>query len=172
MLESILIDLKIISKINENDKISSGNIESNIVIENNDLLQGIRRYLNSESREKSVEMIEKILDKSFEYAKNCMNSTFINLYSIKQNPTKHEIEQHFREYTKLKNLSIEISNSKKGLENLKKTYKDDITIVSQIEVLIHKIETNISEIEKKLEVSIVGYNNLVDNSCRNNINNV
>ena len=94
MLESILIDLKIISKINENDKISSGNIESNIVIENNDLLQGVRRYINAESREKSVEMIERILEKSFEYAKNCMNSTFINLYTIKQNPTKHEIEQH------------------------------------------------------------------------------
>ena len=172
MLESILIDLKIISKIEENDKISSNTVESNIIIENNDIFQSIRRYINSESRSKSIEMIENILEKSFEYAKNCMNSTFINLYSIKQNPTKHEIEQHFREYTKLKNLSIEISNSKKGLENLKKTYKDDITIISQIEVLIHKIDTNISEIEKKLEVSVIGYNILVDKSCRNNINNV
>ena len=139
MLESILIDLKIISKISENDKISSGNIESNIIIENNDLLQGVRRYINSESREKSVEMIEKILDKSFEYAKNCMNSTFINLYTIKHNPTKHEIEQHFREYTKLKNLSIEISNSKKGLENLKKTYSPCVKTVAKIDWIIDKI---------------------------------
>lgn len=172
MLESILIDLKIISKINENDKICSGNIENNIIIDENNFLQGIKRYIYSESREKSIEIIEKILSNTFEYAKNCMNSTYINLYSIKNKPTKHEIEKHFREYTKLKNLSIEISNSKKGLENLKKTYKDDKTIVSQLEVFIHKINTNICEIEKKLEVSVIGYNNLIDNSSINNINNV
>lgn len=154
MLESILVDLKIISKISENQKICTTN-PSNISIEVSDLLQGARRYIWSDSREKTVSSIENIIDRAIDYSKSCMNSTHLNLFSININPSEFDKELHFREYTKLKNLTNEIQNTIKGINNLKlTTYKNDAIISSQLDVLIHKIDTHIYEVSKKLEESL------------------
>tara|TARA_Y100001954_G_C15802741_1_gene601035 strand:+ start:1335 stop:1844 length:510 start_codon:yes stop_codon:yes gene_type:complete len=153
MLEDILVELKVISKITENQKISTVN-SSNISIEKDDFLQGTRRYLWNDSREKTTKTIDTIIDKAIEYSNSCINSTQLNLYNITKSPSEHDRECHFREYTKLKNLSTEINNTVKGIENLQRTYADDAIISSHLDVIIHKIQNCVSEIEKKLEHSL------------------
>ena len=109
----------------------------------------------NDSRQKAVQTIEKIIDNAIEYSKTCMNSTHLNLFNINTNPTDVDKELHFREYTKLKNLITEITNTIKGINNLKQTtYDNDAIISSQLDVIIHKIQTHIYEAEKKLEESL------------------
>jgi len=152
MLEEILVELKVISKINENQKISTVN-NSTISIEKNDIFQGSRRYIWSDSRQKTVNTIENIIDKSIDYSVSCINSSYLNIYNLTTTPSDHEKESHFREYAKIKNLTSEINNTIKGITNLQKTYKDDAIISSQLDVIIHKIKTHSSMIETKLEQS-------------------
>lgn len=153
MLEDILVDLKVISKITENQKISTVN-SGNISIERDDFFQGTRRYLWSDSRTRTVSTIESIIDKAIDYSTTCINSTHLNLYTISDKISAHDKECHFREYTKLKNISTELKKSVQGITNLQQTYCDDSIISSQLDVLIHKINNHISIIEKKLEDSL------------------
>lgn len=152
MLEEILVELKVISKINENQKISTVN-NSTISIEKDDIFQGSRRYIWSDSRQKTVNTIENIIDKSIDYSTSCINSSYLNIYNLTTTPSDHEKESHFREYAKIKNLTSEINNTIKGITNLQKTYKADAIISSQLDVIIHKIKTHSSMIETKLEQS-------------------
>lgn len=152
MLEDILVELKVISKINENQKISTVN-NTTISIEKDDLFQGSRRYLWSDSREKTVQTVENIIDGAIDYSTTCINSSYLNIYNISGSPSDHDKEAHFREYSKLRNLTTEISSTIKGILNLQKTYIDDAIISSQLDVIIHKINTHVSMIEKKLEQS-------------------
>ena len=152
MLEEILVELKVISKINENQKISTVN-NSTISIEKDDIFQGSRRYIWSDSREKTVNTIENIVDRAIEYSTTCINSSYLNIYNLTTSPSDHEKESHFREYSKIKNLTNEINNTIKGITNLQKTYKNDAIISSQLDVIIHKITTHNAMIETKLEQS-------------------
>lgn len=150
MLEKILVDLKVISRLTENDKLCTVNAD-NITIESNDYLQATRRYMYNDSRSRTIKTIDNIIDSSVEYSTNCMKSSHLNLHQLTNSPSEHDRENHFRECTKLRNLSIEINNTVKGLNNLKLTYRNDAIITSQIDVIIHKINTHVSEIEKKIE---------------------
>ena len=152
MLEEILVELKVISKINENQKISTVN-NSTISIEKDDIFQGSRRYIWNDSRQKTVNTIENIIDKSIDYSTSCINSSYLNIYNLTNTPSDHEKESHFREYSKIKNLTSEINNTIKGIINLQKTYKNDAIISSQLDVIIHKIKTHSAMIETKLEQS-------------------
>lgn len=153
MLENILVNLKIISRIDEHQKISTVS-NNDISIDSNDMLQGFRRYVWNDSREKTIKNIESIINQAIEYSKTLMDSIHLNVYSINQNPSKYDHDLYFREYTKLNNLSQEIIGTIKGLRNLQQTtYSDDVIVSSQLDILIQKIETHIAVIKKKLEDS-------------------
>ena len=54
---------------------------------------------------------------------------------------------------RLQTFSIELTNSIKGLQNLKLTYGSDISVCSKIDVLIDKINIRINKITKLLTIS-------------------
>ncbi len=49
---------------------------------------------------------------------------------------------------------MELSNASKGLENLKITYKDDVSIISKLDLIIDKINMRVEKINKILFIRV------------------
>ena len=149
-MNKLIVDLKVLSKINENQRICTTNPD-NLTIEKNNYSQAIRRYYFGDSRERAIQSIDNLINQISEYSKNIFNSSTLNLYDLVENPSKHEIEEHNKECSKLKNLSKEITNAINGITNLQTTYNDDAITTSRLDMILQNLDSLISEIEKKLE---------------------
>lgn len=157
MFKQTLLNLKIISKIQKNGRIKRDN-NGNITLENESQAQGFLRFYQGNSRSRAVEDINEVISQSFEIAQNLMDSKYISIYEFKREPTESEISLHEQKVEELINLKQELINSKKGITNLKETtYKDDATISSQLELVIHNIETKVDQISLKLDRSHFKY---------------
>ena len=144
-IEDNLLNLKIISKIKENDKLSSQ--EKIIKIDPPSLLQGVYRWMNAEGRSITMEKLTNIINESM---------------LITEGLLKREKELKENEYLDLQennsqifqNFIIELTNSLLGLENLKKTYYEDINMMSKLDILLRKITTRIDKMTKLCSIKI------------------
>jgi len=134
--EEVLLNLKILSMIPRNGKIKrsgNGNSNGNITLERDDILVPLKRFIYNDGRKKSVTDINCILDETFTLLKYLSN-----MESTKENINKSTV------------ICKELLNSKKGLHNLKDTYKDDIKICASIELVLDKINHQLSETSETL----------------------
>ena len=151
-LDSLLLDLKIISKIEEGDKICVSN-NSNLSIDNSTVLQSVKRWYNNDSREATIDYIE-----------NTLNNTLFITNLILKNETEKQLSNkqkkdnlvqsisemniienlHFKEGNSqlLKRFYLEMINATDGLKNLKVTYQTDVSISSKIQIIIDKENIN------------------------------
>lgn len=121
---TILTQLKIISMIRQHDKVST---RGDTVRVDKEYFQAVRRYVSGESREINLIHIAEIFNQAFE------------LLALRQ---KDNIPIDW--------LQIELLNAKKGLENLKATYKDDTVIQAKLDVIIDQLT---SKVKLKQEVA-------------------
>ena len=155
-LENVLTNLKIIAKVSPNDKLTV--IDGILVIDQPQWGQGMVRWWRLDSRSNSMSEIEKLIEDSFTIIDNIYSSeVMINSGTdIKNNfYYKRTIPQTYFETEnshQLQTFSVELTNSVKGLQNLKLTYKSDISICSKIDVIIEKISIRISKINKLLTI--------------------
>merc|ERR1711907_457949 len=113
-IDTILLNLKIISQIKENDKL----ITSNSMLEiDTTYFQFAKRWFNNDGRHTTIEYIKSIVDS-----------------------------------TLLQRFLLEMTNACKGLDNLKITYANDISIVSAIEISKEKLQMRIEGIQKILKI--------------------
>ena len=154
MLNNVLVNLKVISKIAENGKISTTSVNNTISIENEGYLTPLWRFVNGDSRKRTIESITDIIDNAIQISNNMIQHTCMCVYDKKDKPTTYEISEFNKQYQSLKILSTELQNSLKGLLNLKNTYKYDAMVTSQLEVLVSLVERQIIEIETNLEQKI------------------
>ena len=106
----ININLKVISQINEGDKLFVSQNLLQIDRSQRGIANASVRWYNNESRQQTMIQLNKIIRKAFEYMKND------------------------------KLITQNLDQSIKGLIELKKTYTDDPTIVAQIDVLMEEIK--------------------------------
>ena len=145
ILEDTLLNLKIISNIKENDKLNSlGKI---VKINQPYMLQGLERWYNKESRDNTVEKLDLILNTSFELT---------DIILLRKRNEEDENDKSLKENNNqiFQNLLYEMTNSLLGLENLKKTYKDDITISSKLDIIIKKMFNRIEKMNKLFSIKI------------------
>lgn len=145
--EEILLQLKIISKINKENKITVNN--SSLEIDNR-YWQFLRRYYNGDSRNVTIENIDKIIKKSFTIIDNTLEkevSNDIENANLKQNNYFVEDNSHI-----LQKFLLELSNAIKGLSKLKQTYTDDTTTAARIDLIIQKINIRNEKIQKLLNI--------------------
>jgi hypothetical protein len=143
--DTILVNLKIISKINPNDKLKTHSNYTSIEKEN--FLTGFSRWYHGDSRDKSISFIKLVINDSINITNDIMNSTYIN---NKNKKTIYEENEFTKSLNMLFLIKTELENSKLGLNNLKKTYDTDIQTISQIEVIINKIDSHLTIVERKL----------------------
>lgn len=141
--DKLLINLRILSKIQKNGRITKS-IDGIIHIEQTTLYKGIKRFLYNDSRKQSVYEINSLIDETqimFDYL---LNNKFMNKTS--QNTT-----DFLKIVESIHLLLKELNDAKNGIENLKFTYKTDENIVSQIDIIILKINTIIKNVSHDLE---------------------
>lgn len=156
-MEDVLTNLKIISNVNPNDKITF--IDNMLVIDPPIYGQGIIRWWRADSRINSMNEIEKLIENVFSIIddiysseiNHTTNSTVENNYyykrSIPNNYFKTENSQQ------LQTFSSELTNAVKGLQHLKMTYQTDISICSKIDVMIDKINIRVNKINKLMTIT-------------------
>jgi hypothetical protein len=144
--DTILVNLKIISKIAPNNKLKL--INNTTTIEKEGMAAWLLRWYNGDSREKTVNFIKTVVNDSINITNDLMNSTYINNRTRK---TVYEETEFTKAYSMLMLIKNEMVNSKTGILNLNKTYQLDIQIISQLEVVINKIDGHIGIIERKLK---------------------
>lgn len=144
-IEEILLQLNIISKIDKLSKITVSNKSLEI---DNRYFQFIRRYYNGDSRNSTIENIDQIISKSFILIDDILNKEVAN--DIEKGQQKNyftEDNSHL-----LQRFLLELTNSIKGINNLKQTYSGDTTTTARVDFIIQKINMRIEKIQKLLNI--------------------
>ena len=140
--DKLLINLKIISKIQKNGRIARS-YDGMISLESDTYYQPIKRFLSSDSRKQAVYEINSIITECIDAFFNIINSKYMNkLYS--------QSYEYFKGCENISLLLSELHSAKNGLENLKFTYQDDPNVSSQLDIVILKINTTLRDITQKL----------------------
>jgi hypothetical protein len=141
IIQSLLVNLKVLSKVEENGRISATGC--NLAIENNNLLTPIKRWFSGDSRMVDYSFIISIISQSIDCGRMLINT--INQINSRDDTTSHENEKMISSLLDLEYLSEELDNSIIGIRNLIKTYRSDPTTVAKLEVIINKINTEVNK---------------------------
>tara|TARA_Y100000389_G_C17335982_1_gene450666 strand:- start:274 stop:744 length:471 start_codon:yes stop_codon:yes gene_type:complete len=146
MIEQILLNLRVISKLNPQDKLDIW--DSKLYIINPKFGNSFRRFITRQNREVSIDFISKLINSCIEFSNALINSK-INENSSQSTDFLKDYDDNIAWKNKcdLKDLFEELVKSKNGLENFKITYNEDATIVSQIEVIINNINNQVKAIK-------------------------
>ena len=134
-IEVIMLNLKMLSSINPNDKLY---LEDRLFkIDSPKIIQGFTRWFNDYSRTKTMENIDDLVGLTTIYVDAIFKKT-------QRTPDDNRICQ---------NILVEISNVIKGLQNLKITYSNDTFIQSKLEIIQDKFNVCKNNLSNKLTVS-------------------
>lgn len=151
-METYLVNLKILAKIPKNGRIKR--LPNSYIGIENDIsrLTCIKRYLNSDSRNRTIQDINTTINMSIEKNNYILNSKYFRDHK------KFDINNSFisdlinNEYITKLNLLIEITealrNSVIGISNLKFTYDNDPECLSKLDIILGKIHNHISKVDK------------------------
>ena len=128
-LDNLLLNLRIISEIKEYDKLKVN--DGNLKIDQSSF-KFLTRWYNSEGRDNTIIKINNILDEIFEY-----------IDSIKNNKNSNRDMQR---------ILIGLTNSIRGIDCLKVTYKSDINIITNLNLYSEKIQIKINELNRKIKI--------------------
>ena len=142
-IDENILNLKIISKIKENDKLLAN--KSLLEIDSPHLFQSVNRWYNKENRNITIEKLNNILEGTFKITK-------ILLEKEKDNKEEKSLEDNNSQI--FQNLILEMKNSLVGIENLKKTYSEDILASSQLDLLISKLSSRIEKMSKLFTITL------------------
>ncbi len=119
--------LKFISTFQPGEKINTGLMH----IESNSILTSIKRTLNGESRNTTLQFISNTIERSFEIIQTLSHS------------------EQYSEKLICTNIITDMIKAVYGLKNIQKTYKDDKIFVCTIDTIIDSIEAKCMEIKLK-----------------------
>ena len=142
-IDENILNLKIISKIKENDKLLAN--KSLLEIDSPHLFQSVNRWYNKENRNITIDKLNNILEGTFKITK-------ILLEKEKNNKEEKSLEDNNSQI--FQNLILEMKNSLVGIENLKKTYSEDILVSSQLDLLISKLSSRIEKMSKLFTIRL------------------
>lgn len=140
--DNLLINLKILSKIQKNGRISRS-YDGIISLDSDTYIQPLRRFLSSDSRKQAVFEINSIITESIAVLNSILNSKYMNKNFC-------QYDEYVKNCENLQLLMSEMELARMGIENLKFTYQNDQNTVSQLDIIILKINTTIKDVSQKL----------------------
>lgn len=146
LLDKLLINLKIISKIQENGKLNTTS-PGQISLEEQNMFSSFFRTLSGDSREKTIAFLNQLVDEVAVESDNIIRSPYFDEFD---ETDVYQMNEHQSSVNDLRDLSAGLQNSKNGIVNLHATYKSDANASSRIEQIIRKITNQINKIEKIL----------------------
>ena len=150
--DKLLINLRILSKIQKNGKITKST-EGIIHLESSAFLKSIKRFFNNDNRKQSIFEINSIIDETNITLNHLINNKHMqkNHNSSSEIGLKREKSEYINTFDVIKILLHELNKSRYGIENLKFTYKSDQNIISQIDIILLKVNSIIKNVTYKLE---------------------
>ena len=144
LTEVCLLNLKIISKLEENEKLITK--DTILKIDKPYILHGIKRWIANEKREITILRLNEIYKKSFDITDELLDNEKNN--DNDNNILEDSNSQIFQKFI------IEFTNSLTGINNLKKTYATDVPIISQLDMISNKLNTRLEKMNKICKISI------------------
>lgn len=126
--DNLMTSLKVISRVRQHEKVST-TAEVVRIDENKGYWQSLTRWWKGESRENNLQSLYRIVDEAFSHLK-----------LHRDNGNKSATNQIFT-----MRLEKELRSTAAGLENLKTTYEGDSVILARIDLLIDRIQTQLSQ---------------------------
>lgn len=144
MVDQTLLNLDIIAKINEKDKLC----DDKLILEiDTRYFQLIQRPISGNSRHRTIERLTEIIGQ----AMRITDETLEKESDIKLNSTKFKGFDEDGSHL-LQRFSLNMSNSLRGMHNLKKTYQEDVSTCAKIDLLINKTQMRIDKINDLLKI--------------------
>ena len=153
MISNILYKLTIISYIKQGEKLYCDD-DLNIFVDNS-YFPSISRYMTSQNRSITLKVVTEIINDVI-FITDFVYRNEISLKKNEKEKNDRQIRTFFKESNDkiLKNFYIKLTCALDGLNNLKLTYNNDITIKTNIDLLIKKIETRVDKLENILIIAI------------------
>lgn len=140
--DKLLINLKIISKIQKNGRISRS-YDGIISLESDVFYQSIKRFMLNDSRKQAIFEINSVITESIDMLNHIINSKHMNKnYS--------QTSEYVKNCENINLIITEMELAKLGIENLKFTYQNDPNTASQLDILILKINTTLKDVGQRL----------------------
>lgn len=139
-IETIILNMRIISEIKENEKLVAN---SECLEIDTRYIQSIQRWWYADGRQNALIKISNIVNKLFEF----IDETYGKNNEINNDNNFEEDKTHL-----FQRIHIILLNSIKGLENLKITYKNDIKTITKIDLIIEKINIKVEIMGSKIKL--------------------
>lgn len=130
-LDKTLLNLKILARVPAHGRICKGP-NGMIAIEEQTFLSSLKRYIFSDGRRSTIDMIYSVLNHATEKSNDLINSKYLNLGEDNQ---PRYSEEYTEVYETMKLLEKELKAADAGLDNLQTTYHDDAMIISELEII-------------------------------------
>ena len=156
-VNSILTNLKILAKIKTDNKLSY--INDQFVIDEWNYTQPVRRWWTQESRVQTISMLDDFVSGLFKLIDTIYDNEFSNSSASKNDNITNSYYVNSSNTFKSENSTIlltfvtEIANAIIGLNNLKHTYKSDISTVSSLEMIIEKLNVRQKKVTNILTIN-------------------
>ena len=141
--DKLLINLKIISKIQKNGRIARS-YDGIISLETDVFYQAVKRFITSDSRRQAIFEINSVITECIEILNHILNSKYMN-------KNFYQTVEYVKNCENVSLILTEMEHARGGIENLKFTYQNDPNIVSQIDIIILKINTTFKDVYNKLQ---------------------
>ena len=162
--DKLLINLKIISKIQKNGRIARSN-SGLIHLETDTFYKSIKRLINSDSRQQSLLEINSIISESMLLLTSFMNSKNVPNYN-----DTHYSPEITRNLENIELLIHLIRESINGIMNLQFTYSTDTNTSIQIDIILLKIGNILKDANNRL--NSLNITNINTQICNETIINV
>lgn len=123
----ILVNLKVLSKLQKNSKLCRGK-NGLFEVDTYSYSQFIKRFFYNDNRYNMLHDIDELL----------LNTCREVIKSVGSNKHSHQS----------KVLAVALNESKKGIENLRVTYSNDIFVVSKLETFLDRINFMLLQLEE------------------------
>lgn len=149
--EQLLFNLKIISELKKDDKLSY--YDNQFIINDPGYKQGIYRWYYKQDRANTLKNINILVDATFSYIDETFNK---ELSGGRYREYKTERVLYENNSQKLQRFKEALLDTCRGLDKLRGTYQelDDRSMTSGIELIVEKIKVRTDKINKIMKISV------------------
>ncbi len=135
--DKLLINMRILGKIQKNGRVSKSH-NGVLSLEQDSSLQGVKRYMYSDSRHQTLFEVNSIVSDITNFLESIYNSRYMTIEASKQ--------EHF--YITLEDLRMMIAETalvQVGVTNLQFTYIKDVNVSTQLDIVLIRLRGVIRE---------------------------
>jgi hypothetical protein len=152
-LDYLFLNFKIISQIKEGQKLRIRKFNGLDVLDiDNRIVYKYLRGFYGDNRDTTIIVIKNLVDLAYKITDDILQEEF-NTKTENAHQKKSPFESDDDNTILFRKLVLEMENSLVGLENLRSTYTDDISMISMLDLIIGKIKLRIDKINALFKIT-------------------